>query len=231
MIRHTTMQHATHSAAGDGLQRRLEEAARYALLRRLTPALRHHMVGALQPLGMLAAMLERRSQSPAPDMPSIQKKSADMSVLSREATVACVNLVSWIAPKQADSVTVAEGVAECLGVVETDLALRGFAATNETAQALMTVPRSLMRGVFAAALLALTDAAGKPSEVVLQAEPLPGGASLTLTLRPRNAESMGMGGPTYRPLEWSDVEALASAESASLEHSAGHARIRYGVTG
>ena len=59
------------ASATVSLEERLAEAATYALLRRLTPALRHHMVGALQPLGMVAAMLERRSQVAAPDMASI----------------------------------------------------------------------------------------------------------------------------------------------------------------
>lgn len=211
----------------DGLNLRLEEAARYALLRRLTPALRHHMIGALQPLGMLAAMLERRSQSPAPDMASIQQKSADMAALSREATATCVSLISWVAPKQADSTTVADGVRECLGVLETDLALRGFVAVNETAGAAMQVPRAVMRGVFAAALVALTDAAARPAEVVLQAQQRGDAVLLTLTLRPREGEGMGLGGPSYRALEWEDVQAIARAESASLEHSGDHVRIIY----
>lgn len=185
------------------------------------------MIGALQPLGMLAAMLERRSQSPAPDMASIQQKSADMGALSREAAATCVSLISWVAPKQADSITVAGGVAECLGVLETDLALRGFVAVNETAGAAMQVPRSLMRSVFAAALVALTDAADKAAEVILQAEPSAEGITLTLTLRPREAQAMDIGGPPYRGIEWQDVEALARAESASVEYSAGRACIRY----
>ena len=44
----------------------LEEAARYALLRRLMPAIRHHLVGEFQPIGMVAAMLERRLQAATP---------------------------------------------------------------------------------------------------------------------------------------------------------------------
>ena len=37
-----------------------EEAARYALLRPVAPTLRHHLAGEFQPLGMMAALMERR---------------------------------------------------------------------------------------------------------------------------------------------------------------------------
>ncbi len=222
----STTSTAASSTAAEGLARRLEEAARYALLRRLTPALRHHMIGALQPIGMLAAMLERRAQAAAPDMQGIQKKSADMGTLSREATASCVNLISWIAPKNADAVSVEAGVQECLGVLETDLALRGYVSVNETHGAAQMLPRSVMRGVFAAALVALTDSAGKPAEVVLQAKADGNDVLLTITLRPRDAEAMGIGGPTYRELEWEDVEALAAAEKVELTHSTTEATIR-----
>ena len=41
------------------LKERLAEAARYALLRRLAPAIRHSMGGALQPISMVVALLEK----------------------------------------------------------------------------------------------------------------------------------------------------------------------------
>ncbi|RYG14863.1 MAG: hypothetical protein EON92_00260 [Burkholderiales bacterium] len=217
---------AIRSAGPASLETRLEEAARYALLRRLTPALRHHMIGALQPLGMLAAMLERRSQAPAPDMASITKKSNEMGVLSREATAACVGLVAWITPKTADAVSIADGVKDCLGVLETDLALRGFIAVNEATEATALVARAIMRNVYAAALLAITDAAPGPAEVIMQSRQEGDTQIVSITLKPREAEPMGIGGPSYRALDWEDVEALAKAEGVVLEHSATGAVLR-----
>lgn len=222
---------ATRQAASApaSLDERLQEAARYALLRRLTPALRHHMVGALQPLGMLAAMLERRSQAVAPDMASIQKKSNEMGQLAREATASCLGLIGWIAPKAADTVTIADGVNECLSVLETDLALRGFVVTNETGNATALVARGVMRNVYAAALLAITDATSDAAQVVMQATQEGGVQVLSIALHPRDGEGMGMGGPAYRSLEWVDVEALAKAEGVTLDYSAGRASLRIAV--
>ncbi|CAN5694910.1 hypothetical protein BH11PSE7_BH11PSE7_16310 [soil metagenome] len=219
------MPHTTLTAIQAAQDLRLEEAARYALLRRLTPALRHHLIGALQPIGMLAAMLERRSQAAQPDMPGIQKKSADMAQLAREATASCVDLIGWIAPKTIDTISAQDGIKECLGVLETDLALRGFTAVNESEGETATTLRSAVRNVFSAALLALTDSVTGAYEVVLTAGTEDEHVVLGLTLKPRDGESMGIGNHTYRSLEWDDVLALARSESVEVEHSAIHARL------
>jgi hypothetical protein len=234
MTMHNGTANEIQKSVATSLESRLQEAARYALLRRLTPALRHHMVGALQPLGMLAAMLERRAQAAAPDLASIQKKSSEMGQLSREATASCIDLVNWIAPKGDDLVSIAGGVKECLSVLETDLALRGFVVANETgdvtpnaaADTTGQVRRAVMRNVYAAALLALTDAAPEAAEVVLQSSHEGGAQVVTISLRTRAGEGMGMGGPAYRALEWADVQALADAEGVKLEHSAERVSIR-----
>jgi hypothetical protein len=213
------------SASQAVLDLRLEEAARYALLRRITPALRHHLIGALQPIGMLAAMLERRAQAAQPDMPGIQKKSADMGQLSREATASCVDLIGWIAPKTVESISAENGVQECLSVLETDLALRGFVVVNECAGVTALLARSAVRNVFAAALLTLTDSLKSAHEVVLTAAADGEHVALDLTLRARESEPMGIGNHTYRALEWDDVQALARSESVEVEHSALHAKL------
>ena len=215
----------TTTAGQAAIDLRLEEAARYALLRRLTPALRHHLIGALQPIGMLAAMLERRAQAAQPDMPGIQKKSADLGQLSREATASCVDLIGWIAPKTVESISAEAGIIECLGLLETDLALRGFAAVNESGGATSMLPRSAVRNVFSAALLALTDSVTGAFEAILQARSAGDHVVLTITLKPRDGEPMGIGNHTYRALEWDDVLALARSESVEIEHSALSARL------
>jgi len=47
-------------------QRCFVEAARYALLRRLVPSISHDLTGALQPVNMMAAILEKRIKTPSP---------------------------------------------------------------------------------------------------------------------------------------------------------------------
>jgi hypothetical protein len=170
-------------------------------------------------------MLERRSQAAQPDMPGIQKKSADMAQLAREATASCVDLIGWIAPKTVESISAEDGIKECLSVLETDLALRGFAAVNESAGVTSTLSRSAVRNVFSAALLALTDSVTGVYEVTLTAGTEGEHVVLGLTLKPREGEPMGIGNHAYRALEWDDVLALARSESVEVEHSALHARL------
>jgi hypothetical protein len=71
-----------------------------------------------------------------------------------------------------------------------------------------------------ATLLALTDAAGSPADVVITATPRERAMVLTIELRP-NAGPPGFSGPPhYRLLRWDDVEAIAHAEGARLERDA-----------
>ena len=107
-----------------------EEASRYALLRRLTPTLRHHMAGEFQPIGMMAALLERRMQQPSPDLASLKDNCASIGNLSRNAAETCVNLMSWVAPRTQTDMPVSEAVAECVNLLATSLRFRGFALVN-----------------------------------------------------------------------------------------------------
>ena len=103
---------------------RLAEAARYALLRRLAPAIRHDMAGALQPISMVAVLLEKRLQKPTPDLVTIGKNAHDISVLAREASVACMHLISWLAPRQDVPMVIHEGVKEAIALVATSCRFR-----------------------------------------------------------------------------------------------------------
>ncbi len=202
--------------SADPLREQRVEAARYALLRRITPALRHHLVGAMQPIGMIAAMLERRTQAATPDLPGIQKKSTEMGQLSREATATCIALIGWVSPKQAEPVALSAGVLDCLHVLETDLALRGFSVVNEVAAVPGEWPREALRSVFPAAALALTDAAQGPAELVLSAKPDTPGPRLVAALRPREGTHTPFAHPAWRALTRDDVQALAEDESVEL---------------
>lgn len=75
------------------------EAARFALLRRLAPTIRHHLVGELQPIGMVTSMLDRRLQGDAPNLTHLRENSAALGKLSRTAASSCMNLMSWRVPK------------------------------------------------------------------------------------------------------------------------------------
>ena len=216
------------------LNDRLAEAARYALMRRLLPAIRHNIAGSLQPVGMMAAMLERRMQAAVPDLVQLGKSSQALKNLSREAIATSLNLMSWLAPRDNDPVAMNGAIEESLGLIATELSFRGFSVINETSDMLASLPRGIFRSVFTASLIALTDRVEGGADVVVSAALTGGQTQLTITLAPGgSAEVAGMsmgGNPrTYRSIDWDDVQALANAEGVSLSHDALCAQLRYGA--
>jgi hypothetical protein len=192
-----------------GSKARLTEAARYALLRRLAPVIRHNMAGSLQPIAMVAGMLERRLQKPDSDPEALLKNARDIVALSKEAAASCTDLMSWFAPKDDPLVAVNAGIVQCLAMVATELSFKGFSILNKTGQAERKVPLSALRNAFTAAVLALTDASAAPRGVEVEAEPSGRGLSIRITLRNALAPASMPAGKPYRRIEWSDVEVLA----------------------
>ncbi len=196
-----------------------EEASRYALLRRLTPTLRHHMAGEFQPIGMMAALLERRVQNPNPDLASLKDNCASIGQLSRNAAETCVNLMSWVAPRAPGSVALGEAVAECVNLLSTSLRFRGFALAHEVPELPTQVSCTAIRSVLTAALLALSDEAGDPADLLVRAEATAAQVVIELTRTPVDRPADNRLPEDYRPLTWDDVAALAAAESVTLTRS------------
>lgn len=226
----TTFQTQPATLMGRDFTERLAEAARYALLRRLAPAIRHDMAGALQPISMVAVLLEKRLQKPVPDLAVIGKNVHDINTLAREASSACMQLMSWMAPKQDVSVAIHEGVQEAIALVATELSFQGITLVNDTAGVAATLPVSVLRGLFMASLLALTDTHPGPTTVVLGAAVEAGHTVLTLTLTAATGadsdESM-TALAAYRALDWDDVRALAAVGSAGLVLGSGRVELRF----
>lgn len=216
-------------AASDDQLARLVESARYALLRRLAPAIRHDMAGALQPISMVAAMLEKRLQKPDPDLLALAKNVNAVNALAREASLSCMALMNWLSPRLDESTPVYTGVAEAIALVTTDLSFRGFTLVNqtETADAAMTVRVSMLRGLFMATLLAMTDSHSGPARVLLGADAQSDELVFSITLEPTEDELLaGIPPPVYRRLDWDDVRALAGAESVVLVHTPSRVELR-----
>ena len=212
------------------LNERLAEAARYALMRRLFPAIRHDIAGALQPVGMMAALLAKRMQAAAPDLAQLGKSSQALNALSREAVATSLNLMNWLAPRDNDLVAVSSAIDESLRMVATELSFRGFSVINQLAGMDTGLPRGVLRSVFTASLIALTDSAEDAAEVVVSAELTDNRTYLKIMLKPGStAELTGLGGPAsvYRGLDWSDVLALAQAEGVSLHYGDSWAQLCY----
>ncbi len=205
-------------AASSATSSMREESARYALMRRIAPALRHHMAGTLQPIGMISAILDRRLQAAEPDLNVLRENSKSINTLSRSAASACMNLVTWVAPKENGVIDLHAGLEECVGMLATDLAFRGFTVTNSVAATDISMPLTTLRTVFTAALIALTDKAATPAAVVFTCVQADGNPRIRITVTPEPDATLSKEARQYRTLSWSDVQALADAENISLHH-------------
>ncbi len=201
------------------------EAARYALLRRLAPSIRHHLVVNLQPIGMIYEVMDRRLRMAQPDLAEVHDSAHKINGFARAALASCLDVVTWLAPEEQALTTAADGVRECMGLLATSLTFRGYALRNEVTAVPGEVRRAAMRNVLTAALIHASDENQAPADLVLGAEPQPSGLSLVLTLRPTDGDKGFAPEPAYRALAWSDVEALAAAESARVERE-GRQKIR-----
>lgn len=203
------------------------EAARYALLRRIAPAMRHHLAGSMQPISMIAAILERRLQAPEPDLTALRESGRSISTQSRSATSAAMNLMTWVVPHENSVMPLAAGIDECLGMLSTDLAFRGFNITNKVGAAELNVSVFSLRTVFTASLIALTDAALAPASIVINSEPAGEQIQVCIKVTSEDGAAPPEQAGSFRQLSWDDVQALADAEQVSVRHSASHAEMLF----
>lgn len=212
------------------LKERFAEAARYALMRRLLPAIRHNLAGTLQPIGMMSAMLERRIKAATPDMAQLAKNTQALTTLSREAAATSLNLMTWLAPRDNELIAVNSAVEESIGLMATELSFRGFSLDNQATEAVAKLPKGMLRSVFTASLIALTDTVEQPAGVVVSVEGDAGDTRLRITIvaaAPSELAALGNRMPTYRCLQWDDVQALADAEGVHVEHAPDFVQLRY----
>lgn len=209
--------HST-SIQGSVMQRSVAEAAQYALLRRLAPVIRHNMAGTLQPIAMVAAMLERRLQKADADPETLLRNARDIVALSKEAAASCVDLMGWLAPKDNRSVGAIKGISECLDMVTTQLSFKGFSIVDDTSPINVEIPQSALRHVLTAAIITLTDTAAGPGVLRIKTELAEGFFSIHASLGEPNANTSAPGPEnlSYRQLEWQDLEALAQRESVGF---------------
>lgn len=196
------------------------EAARYGVLRRLGPALKHDMVVNLQAIAMMAEVLNAKLERGSPAPMEFQTSIAKLNRLAREAVANCLKVASWIEPGEDESVRLADGVDECLALLASNFNFRGFLVTKEVPDSNFQVSRVVLRNLLIASLITLTDAAAGPCEVRVKVEVLGGFAEISVRISPRQDDFEGLPyEASYRQLEWSDVQALALAESVELVRS------------
>lgn len=197
-----------------------EEAARYALLRRVAPTLRHHLAGEFQPLGMMAALMERRLQQRA-DPASLVEHCNSLGQLSRQAAEHCMALMNWVAPRQDAEIDLESGVAECVNMLATGLRFRGFALSHARSEQKARVAGPALRTVLPAAIFYLSDSADGPADLHVQAQVLEDQVLIEITVAASDRSSEAPTPVEYRPLQWGDVCALAQAENMALHRQAG----------
>ncbi|AMO23740.1 hypothetical protein UC35_13755 [Ramlibacter tataouinensis] len=194
-------------------------------MRRLAPSMRHHLVVNLQPIGIVYEIMDRRLRGPQPNLAEVHEGAHKISTYARSALNSCLDVITWLAPEEDAGIGAVEGVRECLDLVATSFTFRGFTLRNQVEPVPGRVRRAAMRNVLTGALLHLSDANAPPAEIVLTAAAAASGLRLTLTLTPGVGEAGFPAGPTYRPLSWSDVEALAEAEGVELRREGRELRL------
>jgi hypothetical protein len=203
------------------------EAARYALLRRLAPSMRHHLVVNLQPIGMVYEIMERRLRAPEPNLADVKDCAHKISGHARAALASCVDVVTWLAPDDEARCTAADGIAECLLLVGTSFTFRGFALRDEGGDAPGEVRRASFRNVVTGALVWLGDENAPPARISIRSHAVDNGIVISLSLQPSAGEPGFATAPTYRPLTFLDVQALAAADGVGLEREGSGLRITF----
>ncbi|HVL34061.1 MAG TPA: hypothetical protein VM489_00170 [Burkholderiales bacterium] len=201
------------------------EAARYALLRRLAPSMRHHLVVNLQPIGMVHEIMDRRLRAPEPNLADVHDGVHKINSYARAALASCLDVVTWLAPEGAARTTAAQGVSECLSLVQTGFTFRGFALRDEVEPVAGEVGRAAFRHVISATLLHVTDENAPPAQIAISARGEAGALVVTVAWTPTEGEQGFATAPTYRPITWDDVQALAAADAVQVAREGDSIRV------
>lgn len=201
------------------------EAARYALLRRLALAMRHHMVVHLQPMGMITELTERRLQSGQTNVQQVHQSMGKIHDLARAAVDSCLDVVTWLAPVPDATIALDDGVQECLSLLRSSFNFRGFPVSDTLGGVQAQVPRSALRHVLPAVMLALTDRAPPPADVRVSTEALATGGAIRVEVQPKTGDPGFPGNHPYRLLDWQEVQTLARAEGVTLTRGPANVRI------
>jgi hypothetical protein len=193
------------------------EAARYAVLRRLGPALKHDMVVNLQAVTMMSEVLGAKLERGVPPQHELQNSMARIHRLARDAVANCLRVVGWLEPSDDETISLREGVEECLALVRSNFNFRGFVLRTELPANAFEVSRVLLRHLLLGSLLHLTDQVRSGGEVSVRGEIASGMVRLNLQLTPGRIDEEALPfEPPYRQVEWTDLQALAAADDAQL---------------
>ncbi|MEY4712800.1 MAG: hypothetical protein RIS88_2250 [Pseudomonadota bacterium] len=195
------------------------EAARYAVLRRIGPALRHDLIVNLQAVGMMTDVVAARIDRGLPPLAELQQHLARIQRGTREAIANSLRVATWLVPPEDDSISLRDGVLECLALVRSGLEFRGYAVRAELEETDFQVSSASLRPLVLAALLHLADHERAPGELAVSARLDPGHATLTLARTQTGPGAVREAADTeapYRRMQTQDVLALARGAHADL---------------
>ena len=215
--RHPLSENTTISPAELGLLR--VEAARYALLRRMSSAMRHQLVMHLQPIGMVTEVMERRLRATMPDLAQVHDGMTKINTFSKAAVQSCLDVITWLAPEPGATMPLQEGVQEVMALLRSNFSFRGFALRSEVDAAPQPVGKSELRMLLPGTLVALSDLTPAPADLVLRASGDEDVARLEVLVNRTQGDTGPTGELPYRPMKWSEIEALARAEDVELTRS------------
>jgi hypothetical protein len=212
----------------DAPHQRLAEAAAYAVLRRMAPVLRHDVVGLMQPVGIVMTLLQKRIQTPEPDLQAIAKNLASASAMTKEASIGCANAIGWITSNEDPLVNLRTCMDEAAQLMSMELSAAGLKIDNGISDDTTVIPQSFFRSVLIGALLAFCDhqTASGSLQVTLEAGPKNTDKPQHLWLRilPNNTDQAAISIDSirkYRNIDWTDVQALAGLFNVTTSQSDG----------
>ena len=205
------------------------ESARYALLRRLSFAMRHNLVMHLQPIGMVTEVMERRLRAPTPDLAQVHDGMSKINNFSKAAVHSCLDVITWLAPEPGATISVQDGVQECMALLRSNFSFRGFNVRSEVEAAPQPVGKSAFRMLLPGVLVVLSDETQSPADMTLSASSDGDTVRLQVAVHRTEGDTGPMGELPYRTMKWAEVEALARAEDVELARLDGGAVLTFPV--
>lgn len=195
--------------------RRRVEAVRDVLLRRLAPAMRERMLVHLEPIGLMAQVIERRLQQPAPEVARIEADLGKVHGFARHAVGVNLDVMSWLAPEPDDAsrMSLESGVEECVALLRGHFGFSGVSLRRLPGAGAHDVARTALRTLLPAVLFSLADEAHANALLAVTAA---APAIVTVRIEHDAAARMQPAQAPSRPLAWAEVEALAEAEAVGL---------------
>ncbi|MEO8542019.1 MAG: hypothetical protein ABI434_00475 [Burkholderiaceae bacterium] len=177
----------------------------------------HKMAGSMQPVAMLAGMMARRLNREQPDIQVLVQNVTDMQLACKAAVVVRNEVLGWFHSSEHKKISIADSVAQCVGLLSVEFALNGCTIDNQTAPLRADVEQASVRSLLTATLFAVLDNAVGPMAVRLRAK---AGKSretgLIVSWTPLASAREPSPGTLNHEIGWDGVQAIADQDGVRL---------------